>query len=306
VTRTAKYKALYLAMLLGVSIMVFGIGMALTDRIDGARPATPLVLVALAIMLLLPGRLLGFFWRDLLAGLRLLKRKDYAASKLRSERFIAKVRKAPWLKHLIWLGTSSYSRDPEAMALNNLGVAEINLGAFEAAENHLEETIALDPQNPLPYRNMGVLRLEVGTWAEARPWFEKAEALGLSDGWSDRMAQAAQSRFASNDGGVAADHGADQPTLAQPDLPPATGKYSVELLNDDVTSMEFVIDLLEQVFDHSGGQAVRTMLAVHDHGSAVCGRYEEAEAQARMDSAIARARAAGFPLSFRVATDTAV
>ena len=92
----------------------------------------------------------------------------------------------------------------------------------------------------------------------------------------------------------------------QPDLPPATGDFAVELLNDDLTPMEFVVELLEQVFDHSQPQAIRMMLTVHDQGSAVCGHYEEADALARMDNAIARARAAGFPLSLRVATEAAV
>ena len=279
-TRTAKYKALYLPILVSGSIIVFAIGMAWGDR---TNILPPFALVLLAIGMFMPRHLLRFLWRDLLAGMRLMKRKDYAASKLRSERFIAKVRKAPWLKHMSWLVTGSYSGDPEALALSNLGAAEIKLGAFEAAQSHLEEAIALDPENPLPLGNMGVLRLQVGTWAEASPWFEKARALG----WVGRTVGSAQ-------------------PLAQPDLPPATGNYRVELLNDDVTSMEFVVELLEQVFDHNGGQAFRTMLAVHQNGSAVCGRYEEAEAQARMDEAVARALTAKFPLALRVAIDAAV
>ncbi len=298
-TRRAKYKALYLAILAGGPIAVLGVGLALRDHAGRMPPAAPLALVALVIAVLFRRQLLAFYWRDMIVGVRLLKREDYAASKIHSERFVAKVRKAPWLKNLIWLGTSTYPRDPEAMALNHLGVAEICLGAFEAAQQHIKEAIALDPDYPRPLRSMAALRLRVGTSAEAISWVEKAAALGLHDDWGDRMMQATRPRFAFTDDGIVA----VQPPLPEAELPPATGTYRVELLNDDKTPMEFVAELLEQVFDHSGARAIRTMLAVHDRGSAVCGRYDEAEARARMESATARTRAAGFPLSFRVSTD---
>lgn len=298
-TRRATYKALYVAILAGGPIAVLGVGLALMDHAGRLPPAAPLALVALAVAVLFRRRVLAFYWRDYVAGVQLLERKDYAASKIHSERFIAKVRKAPWLKNLIWLGASGYSTDPEVMALNHLGVAEIGLGAFEAAQQHIEEAIALDPAYPRPLRSMAVLRLRAGTSAEAISWVEKAAALGLRDDWGDRMMQATQPRFAFTDGGVVA----VQPPPPEAGLPPATGTYRVELLNDDKTPMEFVVELLEQVFDHKGAQAIRTMLAVHDQGSGVCGRYDEAEARTRMERATARARAAGFPLSLRVSAD---
>lgn len=294
------YRAIYRCLVLGVSIVVFAIGMAWGDRTN-ILPV--LALVVLAIGMVMPQFLLRFLWRDLLAGMRLLKRKNYAAAKLWSERFIAKVRKAPWLKHVRWLVAGSYSRDPEALALNNLGAAETRLGAFEAAQGHLEEAIALDPESPFPFYNMGVLCLQVGTFDEAKPWFEKAEALGLGYGWAEQMVRAAQSLCALAKGGVAGKRAADQ-WPSRSDLPPATGDYRVDLLNDDVTTMEFVIEVLEQIFDHNGAQALLTMLAVDQHGSGVAGRYDEPEAQARMEKAVARARAANFPLSLRIAADT--
>ena len=296
-TRATKYRAIYWCLVLAVSIVVFAIGMAWGDRTNILPVLAPVVL---AIGMALPEPLLLFLWRDLRAGMRLWKQKDHAGSKLRSERFVAKVRKAQWLKHVGWLAKGSYSGDPEALALNYLGSAEIRLGAYEAAQGHFEEAIALEPEDPLPYRNIGIARLLAGNPDEAISWLEKAEALGLRDASSDRLMKAAQSRFAFLTSSYIADH----TPSGQPDLPSATGDFRVELQNDDVTPMAFVVELLEQVFNHSEEQAIHTMLAVHDQGSAVCGRYEEADAQARMDSAIARARAAGFPLSLRVAIDT--
>ena len=57
----------------------------------------------------------------------------------------------------------------------------------------------------------------------------------------------------------------------------------VLILNDDVTTMEFVVEILEQVFDRDCEGAIRIMLEVHHEGSGVCGIYplDIAEAKVR-------------------------
>ena len=301
-TRTARYKALYLTIRIGVPLIILGVAI-LIHQVWRLPPLLPLVLVGLAIVLLRSGLIRRFLWRDLIAGQSLLKRKDYAGSKLRFERFIAGVRKAPWRKTLIWLGTASRSRDPEALALSSLAAAEISLGAFEAARNHLGESIALDPENPVPFHSMGIVCVLAGPWVDAKLWLEKAAALGFSSDWTQKIIEAAQSQFALADGAVSGDRMIDRSGSEAPDPPAATGECRVELLNDDVTPMEFVIETLERIFDQTGVEAVRIMLTVHHQGSAVCGRYDEAEARERVDKAVGRARALDFPLAFRVARD---
>ena len=49
--------------------------------------------------------------------------------------------------------------------------------------------------------------------------------------------------------------------------------YRVILLNDDYTPMEFVVQILEQVFSHDRTLATRIMLEVHTKGKGVCGVY---------------------------------
>ena len=49
--------------------------------------------------------------------------------------------------------------------------------------------------------------------------------------------------------------------------------YKVLLHNDDYTSMEFVVLLLEKVFHKSTAEATRIMLNVHQHGAGVAGVY---------------------------------
>ncbi|MDX1514834.1 MAG: ATP-dependent Clp protease adaptor ClpS, partial [Gammaproteobacteria bacterium] len=49
--------------------------------------------------------------------------------------------------------------------------------------------------------------------------------------------------------------------------------YSVVLLNDDYTPMEFVVHVLEHFFAMERERAVRVMLQVHTQGKGVCGVY---------------------------------
>jgi tetratricopeptide (TPR) repeat protein len=156
--------------------------------------------LVLALGLFVPGRILGFFWRDLLRGLRFLHEKRYVESKRHSELFLAKVEKRPWLKKLIWLGSGSYSRDPEALALNNLGAAELMLSELDSAREHLNASIAVDSLNPLPYFNLGNVHNVLGDKETAAHYFDKAVSLGYSRSVVDRIVMASQRRFAEDEG----------------------------------------------------------------------------------------------------------
>jgi ATP-dependent Clp protease adaptor protein ClpS len=72
--------------------------------------------------------------------------------------------------------------------------------------------------------------------------------------------------------------------------------YKVLLHNDDYTTMEFVVFILEKVFQHTESDATRIMLQVHIQGKGVAGvyTYEIAETKAAQVEALARARE--FPL----------
>ncbi len=72
--------------------------------------------------------------------------------------------------------------------------------------------------------------------------------------------------------------------------------YKVLLHNDDYTTMDFVIDILIQVFRKTPEQAMEIMLTVHRKGLAVCGVYLEEVAETKISQVHDRARKAGFPL----------
>ena len=72
--------------------------------------------------------------------------------------------------------------------------------------------------------------------------------------------------------------------------------YRVMLLNDDYTTMEFVVEVLVYVFQKSSEEAMRIMLNVHRDGVGVCGVYPYEVAETKVDTVGVLARENGFPL----------
>lgn len=67
-----------------------------------------------------------------------------------------------------------------------------------------------------------------------------------------------------------------KPKLKRPPL------YSVVLLNDDYTPMEFVVHVLERFFKMERERAVRVMLQVHTQGKGVCGVFSREIAETKV------------------------
>ena len=72
--------------------------------------------------------------------------------------------------------------------------------------------------------------------------------------------------------------------------------YSVVLLNDDYTPMQFVVDVLETVFQKSPAEAYRITMQVHLNGRGVAGVYPWEVAETKVDTLLSRGREAGHPL----------
>ena len=72
--------------------------------------------------------------------------------------------------------------------------------------------------------------------------------------------------------------------------------YKVVLLNDDYTTMEFVLRVLEDVFQKSPAEAYRVMMQVHLNGSGIAGVYPWEVAETKVGTLAALARQAEFPL----------
>ncbi|MGD9300195.1 MAG: ATP-dependent Clp protease adapter ClpS [Desulfobacterales bacterium] len=72
--------------------------------------------------------------------------------------------------------------------------------------------------------------------------------------------------------------------------------YKVMLLNDDYTTMEFVVEVLMYIFQKSMEEATRIMLNVHRSGIGVCGFYPYEIAETKVNAVETLARENGFPL----------
>ena len=72
--------------------------------------------------------------------------------------------------------------------------------------------------------------------------------------------------------------------------------YNVVLLNDDYTPMQFVVDVLENLFQRTPSEAYRIMMQVHLNGRGIAGVYPYEVAETKVESLLSLAREAGHPL----------
>lgn len=72
--------------------------------------------------------------------------------------------------------------------------------------------------------------------------------------------------------------------------------FKVILLNDDYSTMVFVVEVLQTFFAMSRERAMQVMLQVHREGSAVCGIYPKDTAETKVAQVTAFAIENGHPL----------
>jgi ATP-dependent Clp protease adaptor protein ClpS len=73
-------------------------------------------------------------------------------------------------------------------------------------------------------------------------------------------------------------------------------KWSVLLLNDEFTPMEFVVNVIEQFFDMDRESAKHLMFRVHNEGTGECGVYSQEVAKTKADRVMEFAREHRHPL----------
>ena len=93
-----------------------------------------------------------------------------------------------------------------------------------------------------------------------------------------------------NDGDLAFAVEVSKPKLEVPSM------YNVVMLNDDYTPMEFVVEVMETVFNLDREAATKVMLTVHTMGRAVCGSYTRDIAETKASLVNQYARESQHPL----------
>ena len=89
-----------------------------------------------------------------------------------------------------------------------------------------------------------------------------------------------------------------KPKLKRPPM------YRVLLLNDDYTTMEFVLDVLTGIFHHSEEKAAQIMMHVHQKGAGICGVYTREIAETKVEQVLQFSQQNKHPLQCTMEPDS--
>ena len=76
--------------------------------------------------------------------------------------------------------------------------------------------------------------------------------------------------------------------------------FAVVLHNDDITTMDFVVDLLMRIFHKSTVEGAEIMMSVHENGKGIAGVYTYDIAVTKKRQADLMSREQNFPLRLSV------
>ena len=77
-------------------------------------------------------------------------------------------------------------------------------------------------------------------------------------------------------------------------------KFQVLLYNDNYTSMEFVVQILMEIFHKSIAEATQKMMEVHQKGKSVVGIYSKEIAETKVLQVESLSKQNGFPLKVTI------
>ena len=78
------------------------------------------------------------------------------------------------------------------------------------------------------------------------------------------------------------------------------GMYAVVMFNDDITTMDFVVDILVKLFHKTVTEAATIMMDIHERGQGIAGVYTFDIAATKKAQADRMAAEKGFPLKLTV------
>lgn len=152
--------------------------------------------IAVAAILFIPGRIVGYVWRDFLQGKRHTDAKQWDEAIPLFESFLKRLKGTPIIGWLIWTGPSIYTVSTHAMVMNNLGVCNLELGRLPLAKEQLLEALKLDDRYPLPHHNLAILASVEKDEASAQYHVSEARRLGYTGSSMDMILQKSKEIYA--------------------------------------------------------------------------------------------------------------
>ncbi|MBX7150076.1 hypothetical protein K1X84_00450 [bacterium] len=152
-------------------------------------------LLFLAVIFLLPGRLVKYFWRDFFRGKKQLIRGKYDRSIELFNSFLQKIQTVPLLKWLMFFSSGLYSFKVEAVALTYLAIAYLHKKELDSTENHLKRALTIDTKYTLAFKYYAVLALFRGDEIQSRHYLNEALRHGLPKTSFDEFRQSIQKEF---------------------------------------------------------------------------------------------------------------
>ena len=135
-------------------------------------------LVMIAIVFLIPGRLVQYYWRDYFKGRKCLQKKNYDEAIQRFKLFLKEVEESPWIKWLMFFSYGLYSFKVEAVAQVYLAKCHISKKELEQAEAYLNKALLVDKKYSIAFFNLAVIYLLRNDETVARKNFDRARELG--------------------------------------------------------------------------------------------------------------------------------
>jgi ATP-dependent Clp protease adaptor protein ClpS len=77
-------------------------------------------------------------------------------------------------------------------------------------------------------------------------------------------------------------------------------KYDVIFLNDEITTFEFVVKVLTQIFGKTTDQAIELTKQIHEQGKGIVGTYLHEIAEQKGIETTLLARQEGYPLQVKI------
>ncbi len=188
--KTRISKLLYVIIIASIILLIFYIFNKLII------PYNLLFLVAICLLLLVPGRIHAIFYKDFYTAKKLFASNSYEKSYELFKSFSEQLQQKPWLKKLIWLSWGMYTKNIEAITVNNMGIAKLYIRELKTARDYFERAIELDSSYPIPYYNLAKLLIIDGNLEEAEEHFKKAQKLGFKNTSFDMLIKQVQELYA--------------------------------------------------------------------------------------------------------------